>query len=105
MVCVVNHEIVEFEEQRFTFVPETAPAKSKLWSKRCRIITGLSMSATFYDDSKIPNLRPLVDDIQEPARPIAIALRYLDDDLYDASKKTMLNRKELIALQREYWRR
>jgi hypothetical protein len=37
----------------------------------------------------------MIDEIQDPAEPVTIALKHLDDDLYEASKQKMLNRKEL----------
>ena len=46
-------------------------------------------------EGKVPNLRPIIDEIRDPAEPLAIALKHLDDDLYDASKQKMLNRREL----------
>jgi hypothetical protein len=46
-------------------------------------------------EGKVPHLRPIIDEIRDPAEPLAIALRQLDDDLYSASKQKMLNRKEL----------
>ncbi|KAH6720370.1 putative serine/threonine protein kinase [Leptodontidium sp. MPI-SDFR-AT-0119] len=46
-------------------------------------------------EGKVPHLRPIIDEIRDPAEPLAIALRHLDDDLYNASKQKMLNRKEL----------
>lgn len=44
---------------------------------------------------KVPYLRPIIDEIRDPTESLAIALRYLDNDLYNASKQKMLNRKEL----------
>jgi hypothetical protein len=37
----------------------------------------------------------MIDEIREPPEPVAIALKYLDDDLYNASKRKLLNRTEL----------
>ncbi|OAL49843.1 STE/STE20 protein kinase [Pyrenochaeta sp. DS3sAY3a] len=45
-------------------------------------------------------LRPLIDEIEEPAAPVTIALRYLESDLLDASIKRTLNRKELKHVSR-----
>ncbi|KAL3467200.1 putative serine/threonine protein kinase [Aspergillus heterothallicus] len=42
-----------------------------------------------------PYLRPIVDDIKEPAEPPIIVLRRLDDHLLNASVKRTLSRKEL----------
>jgi serine/threonine protein kinase len=44
---------------------------------------------------RTPYLRPLIDEIEEPSEPIAIVLKYLDDNLQNASNKRTLNRKEL----------
>lgn len=46
-------------------------------------------------EEKVPNLRPIIDEIRDPAEPLVIALNHLDDDLYNASKQKMLNRREL----------
>lgn len=46
-------------------------------------------------EGKVPHLRPIVDKIRDPAEPLAITLRHLDNDLYNASKQKMLNRKDL----------
>jgi hypothetical protein len=43
---------------------------------------------------RTPFLRPLVDEIEDPATPTTIALRHLDSDLWTENKGT-LNRKEL----------
>ncbi|KAF1846888.1 putative serine/threonine protein kinase [Cucurbitaria berberidis CBS 394.84] len=45
-------------------------------------------------------LRPLVDEIEDPATPITIALRYLESDLLDASIKRTLDRKEIKHVSR-----
>lgn len=44
---------------------------------------------------RTPCLRPMVDEIKEPAEPTAIVLRYLDEDLRRASDNKKLNQKEL----------
>lgn len=46
-------------------------------------------------EGKVPHLRLIIDEIRDPTEPLAIALKHLDDDLYNASKQKMLNRKEL----------
>ncbi|KAF2152715.1 putative serine/threonine protein kinase [Myriangium duriaei CBS 260.36] len=43
----------------------------------------------------IPNLRPLIDEIQDSAAPPTIVLKYLDDDLTAASRKQRLTRQEI----------
>jgi hypothetical protein len=43
---------------------------------------------------RTPFLRPLVDEIEDPATPTTIALRHLNSDLWTENKGT-LNRKEL----------
>ncbi|KAH7379597.1 putative serine/threonine protein kinase [Pyrenochaeta sp. MPI-SDFR-AT-0127] len=45
--------------------------------------------------SRTPYLRPLIDEIQNHAEAVAIVLKYLDDDLLNASNRQTLNRKEL----------
>ncbi|GLA63664.1 hypothetical protein AtubIFM55763_003436 [Aspergillus tubingensis] len=45
--------------------------------------------------SRCPNLRPLLDEIQDPVEPPAIILKYLDDDVTRASRKQRLTRPEL----------
>ncbi|PYH38976.1 kinase-like protein [Aspergillus neoniger CBS 115656] len=42
-----------------------------------------------------PNLRPLLDEIQDPVEPPAIILKYLDDDVTRASRKQRLTRPEI----------
>ncbi|KAI1273838.1 STE/STE20 protein kinase [Xylaria sp. FL0933] len=42
-----------------------------------------------------PYLRPLVDEIHDPAEPTTIVLRHLDSDLLQASKQKPLNSKEI----------
>ncbi|CEJ62476.1 Putative Serine/threonine protein kinase [Penicillium brasilianum] len=44
---------------------------------------------------KTPFLRPLLDEIQDPASPPAIVLKYLDDDISHASNKKRLARAEV----------
>jgi hypothetical protein len=44
---------------------------------------------------RTPYLRPLIDEIEEPSEPITIVLKYLDDNLQNASNKGTLSRKEL----------
>ena len=46
-------------------------------------------------------LRPLLDEIEDPPKPTAIVLRYLEDDLFRATKKKRpLNSKELKFVSR-----
>lgn len=47
-----------------------------------------------YQD-KTPYLRPLIDEIQEPAEPPSIVLGYLDTDLLRESNKQRLSRPEI----------
>jgi len=49
---------------------------------------------------RAPTLRPLLDEIKEPAEPPAIVLKYLDDDLTKASKKQRLTRSEIKYVAR-----
>ncbi|OJD13104.1 STE/STE20 protein kinase [Blastomyces percursus] len=49
---------------------------------------------------RTPYLRPLIDEIDEPADPPIIVLKYLDDHLLNASIKKTLNRKELKHISR-----
>jgi serine/threonine protein kinase len=44
---------------------------------------------------RTPFLRPLVDEVEEPATPTTIALRYLDSDVLAETIKRTLNRREL----------
>ena len=44
---------------------------------------------------RTPYLRPSIDEVEEPSEPITIVLRYLDDNLQNASNKRTLSRKEL----------
>lgn len=44
---------------------------------------------------RTPYLRPLIDEIEELAEPTTIVLKYLDDNLQNASNKKTLNRKEI----------
>ncbi|POS78968.1 serine/threonine protein kinase [Diaporthe helianthi] len=46
------------------------------------------------------HIRPLIDEIQDPAKPTTIILRHLDEDLLDASIRKSLNRKEIISVSR-----
>lgn len=45
-------------------------------------------------------LRPLIDEIEDPPEPTTIVLKYLEDDLLQATKKQPLNRKELKHVSR-----
>ena len=45
--------------------------------------------------ARCPTLRPLLDEIEEPAEPPAIILKYLDDDVTRASRKQRLTRQEI----------
>ncbi|KAL3417507.1 serine/threonine protein kinase [Phlyctema vagabunda] len=49
---------------------------------------------------RTPTIRPLVDEIEDPADPPAIVLKYLDDDLTHASKKQRLTRPEIKYVAR-----
>lgn len=51
---------------------------------------------------RTPYLRPVVDEIEDPAEPITIALKYLDDNLQHASDKQTLSRKELSLFRKEF---
>ncbi len=42
-----------------------------------------------------PYLRPLIDEIQDPAEPTTIVLRHLESDLLEASVQQPLNRTEI----------
>ncbi|KAK1767970.1 kinase-like domain-containing protein [Phialemonium atrogriseum] len=42
-----------------------------------------------------PYIRPIIDEIEDPAEPTTIVLRHLDDHLLQASIKQTLNRKEI----------
>lgn len=44
---------------------------------------------------KTPHLRPLVDEILQPADPPAIVLKYLQDDLMNTSAAKRFNGKEI----------
>jgi tRNA A-37 threonylcarbamoyl transferase component Bud32 len=50
--------------------------------------------------NRTPFLRPLLDELIQPADPTAIVLRHLDDHLLNASIKQTLNRKELKFVSR-----
>jgi serine/threonine protein kinase len=45
--------------------------------------------------ARTPALRPLLDEIEEPAEPPATVLKYLDEDLTRASRKQRLTRPEI----------
>lgn len=47
-----------------------------------------------------PTLRPLLDEIEDPAEPPAIILGYLDDDITRASRKQRLTRQEIKYVAR-----
>lgn len=47
-----------------------------------------------------PNLRPLIDEIEEPSNPPTIVLKHLDDHLLNASIKKPLNRREIKYVSR-----
>ena len=49
---------------------------------------------------RTPYLRPLIDEIEEPPDPPTIVLKYLEDNLLNASIKKTLNRKELKYVSR-----
>jgi len=44
---------------------------------------------------RTPTLRPLLDEVEDPAEPPAIVLKYLDDDITRASRKQRLTRQEI----------
>jgi hypothetical protein len=46
--------------------------------------------------ARVPTLRPLMDEIEDPAEPPAIILKYRDYDLTRASQKQKLTRQEII---------
>ncbi|TQN66344.1 Serine/threonine-protein kinase US3 [Colletotrichum shisoi] len=50
--------------------------------------------------SKTPFLRPLIDEIQEPADPSSIVLRYLDSNMLAESNKKRLSRREIKQVAR-----
>lgn len=50
--------------------------------------------------SRSTHIRPLLDEIQDPAAPITIVLRHLDEDLLGASIRKTLNRKEIKFVAR-----
>lgn len=50
--------------------------------------------------SRSTHIRPLIDEIQDPARPTAIILRHLEDDLLNASIQKPLSRKEIKYVSR-----
>ncbi|KAI9833360.1 MAG: hypothetical protein M1819_003755 [Sarea resinae] len=45
--------------------------------------------------ARAPTLRPLLDEIEDPAEPSAIILKHLDDDVTRASRKQRLTRQEI----------
>lgn len=49
---------------------------------------------------KTPLLRPLVDEIQDPASPPAIILKYLEDNILHASNRKRLARAEVKYVAR-----
>jgi serine/threonine protein kinase len=49
---------------------------------------------------KTPLLRPLLDEIQDPASPPAIVLKYLEDDILHASNRKRLARAEVKYVAR-----
>lgn len=49
---------------------------------------------------RTPALRPLLDEIEDPAEPPAIVLKYLDDDVRKASRKHRLTRPEIKHVAR-----
>jgi hypothetical protein len=51
--------------------------------------------------ARAPTLRPLLDEIEDPAEPSAIVLKYLDDDLTKASRKQRLTRQEIKYVAKE----
>lgn len=51
--------------------------------------------------SRAPSLRPLVDEIVDPADPPAIVLKYLDSDLLVEPKKKTLARPEIKFVARK----
>ncbi|KAI1746927.1 STE/STE20 protein kinase [Xylaria castorea] len=50
--------------------------------------------------SRSPYLRPMIDEIQDPAEPTTIVLRHLETDLLEASIQQHLNRKEIKYVSR-----
>ena len=45
-------------------------------------------------------MRPVIDEIEDPAEPVTIVLKYLDDNLQHASDKQTLSRKELTFVSK-----
>ena len=45
--------------------------------------------------ARTSTLRPLLDEVEDPAEPPAIVLKYLDDDITIASRKQRLTRQEI----------
>ena len=50
--------------------------------------------------ARTPTLRPLLDEVEDPAEPPAIVLKYLDDDITRASRKQRLTRQEIKYVAR-----
>lgn len=50
--------------------------------------------------SKTSSIRPLIDEIQEPAEPASIVLQYLDTDLLRESNRQRLSRAEIKQVAR-----
>ncbi|KAI1194143.1 STE/STE20 protein kinase [Nemania serpens] len=50
--------------------------------------------------AKSPYIRPLIDEIQDPAEPITIVLKHLDTDLLKETVKRPLSRKEIKHVSR-----
>lgn len=42
----------------------------------------------------------MIDEIEDPAEPVTIVLKYLDDNLQHASNKQTLSRKELMFVSK-----
>ncbi|RYC55664.1 hypothetical protein CHU98_g10549 [Xylaria longipes] len=50
--------------------------------------------------SRSPYLRPLIDEIQDPAEPTTIVLKHLETDLLEATVQQPLNKKEIKYVSR-----
>jgi serine/threonine protein kinase len=71
-------------------IDQTVVIKS---ARHFRITNERDVLRTFQ--SKTPHLRPLIDEIVEPADPPAIVLKYLENDLLSASNAKRLSGREI----------
>ncbi|KAI1760193.1 STE/STE20 protein kinase [Hypoxylon sp. FL1150] len=65
----------------------------KCVNSHCRIENERDILNRFQ--AQTPYIRPLIDEIHDPATPTTIVLKHLDDDLLQASIKKTLNRNEV----------